>query len=147
MNNTMKQLLSILMVLMFSVTTYAQDKHDQIRSLKVAHITAELNLSSEQAEKFLPIYIAYDKKMSELRHTNVFKYIKNADIQDLNKLSDKEANKKVQELIDFEESYSSARIKFVEDVKKIIGEKKILVLKKAEDDFNRQLLKKYKDKK
>ncbi|AJA69393.1 MULTISPECIES: hypothetical protein [Myroides] len=143
----MKQLLSILMVLMFSVTTYAQDKHDQIRSLKVAHITAELNLSSEQAEKFLPIYIAYDKKMSELRHTNVFKYIKNADIQDLNKLSDKEANKKVQELIDFEESYSSARIKFVEDVKKIIGEKKILVLKKAEDDFNRQLLKKYKDKK
>ncbi|EHO12769.1 hypothetical protein HMPREF9714_01139 [Myroides odoratimimus CCUG 12901] len=143
----MKQLLSILMVLMFSVTTYAQDKHDQIRSLKVAHITAELNLSSEQAEKFLPIYITYDKKMSELRHTNVFKYIKNADIQDLNKLSDKEANKKVQELIDFEESYSSARIKFVEDAKKIIGEKKILVLKKAEDDFNRQLLKKYKDKK
>jgi len=143
----MKQLLSILFMLVCSTIIYAQDKHDQIRSLKVAHITSELKLSSDQADKFLPIYIAYDKKMSELRHTDVFKFIKNSDIEDLSKLGDRESSKKVQELIDFEETYSSTRVKFIEDVKKIIGDKNILILKKAEDDFNRKLLKKYKDNK
>lgn len=143
----MKHLLSIILALVCSTLIYAQDKHDQIRSLKVAHITSELKLSSDQADKFLPIYITYDKKMSELRHTEIFRYIKNTNIEDLSKLSDRETSKKVQELIDFEESYSSTRVKFIEDAKKIIGEKNILVLKKAEDDFNRKLLKKYKDKK
>lgn len=141
----MKYLLSIILALVCSTLIYAQDKHDQIRSLKVAHITSELKLSSDQADKFLPIYITYDKKMSELRHTDIFRYIKNTEIEDLSKLSDRETSKKVQELIDFEETYSSTRVKFIEDVKKIIGEKNILVLKKAEDDFNRKLLKKYKD--
>lgn len=143
----MKHILSIIIALVCSTLIYAQDKHEQIRSLKVAHITSELKLSSDQTDKFLPIYIAYDKKMSELRHTDVFKYIKYTELDELNKLSDKEANKKVQELIDFEDTYSSTRIKFIEDVKKIIGDKNILILKRAEDDFNRKLLKKYKDKK
>lgn len=143
----MKQLLSILFILVCSTLIYAQDKHDQIRSLKVAHISSELKLTSEQADKFLPIYIAYDKKMSELRHADIFKYVKYTDIEDLNKLSDKESSKKVQELINFEETYSAARIKFIEDAKKIIGDKNVLMLKKAEDDFNRKLLKKYKDNK
>lgn len=143
----MKQLLSILFILVCSTIIYAQDKHDQIRSLKVAHITSELKLSSEQSDKFLPIYIAYDKKMSELRHADIFKYIKGSEIEDLSKLNEREAHKKVQELIDFEETYSSTRVKFMEEVKKIIGDKNILILKKAEDDFNRKLLKKYKDNK
>ncbi|KUF40318.1 hypothetical protein HX017_13665 [Myroides marinus] len=143
----MKQLLSILFILVCSTLIYAQDKHDQIRSLKVAHISSELKLTSEQADKFLPIYIAYDKKMSELRHADIFKYVKYTDIEDLNKLSDKESSKKVQELINFEETYSAARVKFIEDAKKIIGDKNVLMLKKAEDDFNRKLLKKYKDNK
>lgn len=140
------------LVLLFSfmlIPGFSQNKeaHDQIKSLKIAHISSALNLTNEEAEKFWPIYNTYDNKISTLRHNSIFKYIKQTDATDIAKLSDKEANLKLQELIDDEEDYFKTRQKFIIDAKKIISSKKIILLKKAEDDFNRKLLKKYKDNK
>ena len=41
---------------------------DKIRTLKVEFITDKLDLSSGEAEKFWPIYNAFEKAYMELRH-------------------------------------------------------------------------------
>lgn len=131
-----------------SLLSYAQHgDSDKIKSLKIAHLTTVLNLTTEEAEKFWPIYNTYDNQLFKLRHSEIIKYTKSTDIEDIERLSEKQAKEKVQDLLDFEDEYCTLRNKFIQDCKKILSNKKILLLKKAEDDFNRKLLKKYKDKK
>jgi hypothetical protein len=45
-----------------------------------------------------------------------------------------------------EENLFALRKKFIKDLNGVISAKKIIILKKAEDDFNRQLLKQMRDK-
>jgi len=144
----MKRFLFILLCVCFSAFSYAQTHStDQIKSLKVAHLSSVLNLTSDEAEKFWPIYNAYDNKLFNLRHSEILRYLKSTDIKEIEELTEKQATEKVQELLDFEEEYFTLRKKFLVDCRKILSNKKIVLLKKAEDDFNRKLLKKYKDKK
>lgn len=143
----MKKIIPFLLIIFACHSSFSQDKHEQITSLKIAHLTTQLNLSDTEAEKFWPIYNAYDKKMGELRHNGVVKYIKGNTVEDLNQISESDASKHLKELVEFENSYFTTRKKFIEDSKKVIGDKKTLILKKAEDDFNKKLLKKYKEKK
>lgn len=143
----MKRFLLLLIFLCISSFSQAQQSSDQIKSLKIAHLSSVLNLTTEEAEKFWPIYNTYDNKLSKLRHSEVIHYIKSNETQDIEGLTEKQATEKVQALLTFEEDYCSLRSQFISDSKKILSNKKILLLKKAEDDFNRKLLKKYKDKK
>ena len=143
----MKRYLLLLLLVSAPFLGYAQHSSDQIKSLKIAHISSVLNLTSEEAERFWPIYNTYDNKLSKLRHSEVIHYIKSNETQDIEKLTEKQATEKVQDLVTFEDEYCSLRNQFILDCKKILSNKKILLLKKAEDDFNRKLLKKYKDKK
>ena len=144
----MKRFFYLFILFGCSLLSYAQHGDaDKIKSLKIAHLTTVLNLTTEEAEKFWPIYNTYDNKLSKLRHSEVIHYIKSNETQDIEGLTEKQATEKVQALLTFEEDYCSLRNQFILDSKKILSNKKILVLKKAEDDFNRKLLKKYKDKK
>ncbi len=145
----MKKYIILLLTILSIQNNWAQNKksHEQIRSLKVAHLTTALNLTKDEAEKFWTVYNVYDNKMSELHHNSTIKFLKKSSFDDLEKMSDKEALSKIQELNAFDDEYCSIRKQFLQDVQKILSAKKILILKKAEDEFNRQLLKKYKEKK
>lgn len=128
---------------------YAQDhkSHDQIRSLKIAHLTSELELTPAEAEKFWPLYHSYDQKMYELRHNETTKLIRKTEASEIEKMSEKEAEKALNDMIKFEAEYFAVRKQFILDVQKIISAQKIIKLKKAEDDFNKKLLKQYRKKK
>ena len=64
----------------FSIGTVAQpgsrfkEKKEQIKSLKVAFITNELNLTPDEAAKFWPIFNAFDAKQTELRQEKIKNY-------------------------------------------------------------------------
>ncbi len=45
---------------------YSQDKGDRIEALKVAFITKQLQLSSQEAEKFWPVYNGYENEMKQM---------------------------------------------------------------------------------
>jgi hypothetical protein len=56
-----------------SFSTFAQgekmkEKREQIKAMKVAFITTELDLNSSEAEKFWPIYNAFEEKEFEIKH-------------------------------------------------------------------------------
>ncbi|MFN3640790.1 MAG: sensor of ECF-type sigma factor [Flavobacterium sp.] len=140
--------LFIPLVLMLSLTSMtAQDRpsKEQIKSMKVAFITTELNLSSDESVKFWPIYNAYDEKLYELRGTKMRQYINRMD-QNIEQLSDKEAESLLSDIQKAEEELHQLRKKLISDLKGVISPVKILKLKKAEEDFNRNLLRQYRGK-
>lgn len=137
-------------ILLFTLTAFAQtrqEKKEQIKALKVSYITTELNLTSDQSAKFWPVYNEYDRKHYDIKYNRMRPLIKKIDEVGIDKMSEKEALNYLNQLQDLEEELFELRQKMVADLKAIIGPVKVLKLKKAEDDFNRKLLKKYKEKK
>jgi Spy/CpxP family protein refolding chaperone len=132
------------------MTLFAQgkeEKREQIKALKVSHITTELNLTSEQSAKFWPVYNEFEEKQFRIRHDKMKSLHRKIDEAGIDKLSDKEANAYLNQMEDIEEELLALRKQMVADLKAIIGPVKVLKLKKAEDTFNKKLLSKYKGKK
>lgn len=141
----MKNLLTlILLAFALSASAQGSDKREQIKSLKTAFITTELSLTSDEAAKFWPVYNAFDEKQFELKHQKMRALGKKIDGTD--SMSDKEALAVINQMEDYEEELYQNRRKLVSSLKSIISPIKILKLKKAEDDFNRKLLRQYKEK-
>lgn len=144
---------NLLPILLFLVTFsfYAQsdkndEKREKIKAYKVSFLTTELELTPTEAEKFWPIYNAYDDKQFELRHDKMKAYMGKLDEESLNSISEKEAAALLSQIESTDKELYLLRDKFTANLKKILSAKKILKLKKSEDDFNRKLLKQYRDK-
>ncbi len=137
------------LILLFTCSFYAQenikDKKEQIRALKVAFFTSELNLSSQESEKFWPLYNTYDDKQFEIRHEKMkaFKGKMNGDA--LNRMSEKDAAILLNQMDAADEELFLLRKKFSKSLRTILPAVKILKLKKSEDDFYRKLLQQYGD--
>ncbi len=141
---TKKYLLLLLLVVSFN--NYAQDsKKEQIKAAKVAFITNELSLTPTEAEKFWPIFNAFDEKQHEIRRSK-FKGLQNRKEVDFDKINEKDAATIVAEMEKNEEDLYLLRKKLITSLKGILPSVKILKLKKAEDEFSRKLLRQYKEK-
>ena len=136
---------TILTCLIFVSMSFAQGgKREKIKALKTAFITTELSLTQQEAEKFWPIYNAFEDKQFELRHEKMKSYMKRMD-SDLDSMSEKEAATLLSQMESVEEDTHQLRKKLVADLKNVISSHKIIKLKKAEEDFNRNLLKQYRE--
>ena len=142
-----------LFVVLISVNAIAQDgpfirkKKEQLKSLKVAFITSELSLTSEEAAKFWPLYNAYEEKQQDIRKEKLKGYLDRMDQESFDNLSDKEAATILTNMENSEDELHQAKKKFVASLKGVISPLKILKLKKAEENFNRKLLQQYRNKK
>jgi len=142
----MKNLLTlVLLVVSFSFYGQGNEKREKIKALKTAFITTELSLTSEESSKFWPIYNSFDDKQFEIRHDKM-KSLANKLKTSIETMSDKEALAILNQMENYDEELFENRKKLVNSLKSIISPIKILKLKKAEDDFNRTLLKQYKGK-
>lgn len=142
MKNT--NLLTVLFLLL-SFVGFTQDestKKEQIKALKTAFITTELELTSAEAEKFWPIYNAFEEKQFELRHEKIRSY-QNRLEKDLATISEKEAEQLLIKIEATEDELYQLRKKFNSDIKEVLSAKKIIKLRKAEENFHRKLLKQY----
>lgn len=146
----MKLLNLVIALLLFSTfSTFAQsekmkEKREQIKAMKVAFITTELDLNSAEAEKFWPIYNTFEEKEFELKHLKMRSFIKRyRDGKD--KMTEKEANLLLSQMETNEEEFYLLRKKFILNLKGIIPASKIIKLKKSEEDFNRKLLLQYRN--
>ena len=146
----MKLLNLIFALLLFSTfSTFAQsekmkEKRDQIKAMKVAFITTELDLNSAEAEKFWPIYNTFEEKEFELKHLKMRSFIKRyRDGKD--KMTEKEANLLLSQMEINEEEFYLLRKKFILNLKGVLPASKIIKLKKSEEDFSRKLLLQYRN--
>lgn len=143
--------LAPILFLLVSFNFYAQgeimkEKKEQIKALKVAFFSTELNLTTTEAEKFWPLYNSYDDKQFELRHQKMKACIRNINNGSLDKITEKEANTFLAQIEDIEEELFLVRKKFMQNLRTILPAVKIVKLKKAEENFNRKLLQQYRNK-
>ncbi len=145
--NKMKHLYLILILLVCSLTAGAQNKPadkptqsgaDRVQALKVAFITKALDLTSEEAEKFWPIYNEYSDKRDVVRkqlqenRKKVKEEAEKLSAEELMKLADEEMTLRQQDLDLQKEMH--------EKLKKVLPAKKLAQLYVAEEDFKKELL-------
>jgi hypothetical protein len=139
----MKTLLYILFCWMLIVPAFAQDEvvdedqieqldpkaKDKIKAAHAAYITERLGLTSDEAEKFWPIYREYFQKRKETR-------------QQLREA--RKTGKSDQELIDLDLKIKQQEVDLEKDysgrLQKIITPQKLMNLRQAEKDFRRLLI-------
>jgi len=135
----------LLFVCTVSFSQGFRGKKEKVKALKVAYITDELNLTTEEAQRFWPIYNAFDDKQAELRHEKMKAILDRFEPGSVEKLSEKEASTLLIQMELIEENLFALRKKFIKELQAVLPAKKIIRLKKAEDDFNRQLLRQMRD--
>lgn len=132
----MKKLITILFISLFMFGSFAQNKRDRIKALKIAFITEQLELTSEEAEKFWPIYNDFESKREKL--------LKQMSIRrrelDFENLNEKEALETVRVIITHEEQKTTIETNFLNNLIGVIPAKKIIMLRIAEDKFKRRML-------
>lgn len=153
----MKKYIFLLITLFItSLTSFAQDgplrerfkqKKEQVKSLKVAFITNELDLTPDEAAKFWPLYNAFEDKQQEIRKQKMKAFMDKKDDNSIDKLSEKEAATMLNQMESTEEELYQLKKKFIANLKGVLPATKILKLKKAEEEFSKKLLQQYRDKK
>lgn len=139
----MKQITLLIAILTFTLTGLsAQEKgkndwQDRWKAEKIAYITDAVNLTSEEAEKFWPVY---NKCESEKK--NSFKAVMDAykaleDAINAGK-SENELKLLLDKYIDSQEFGKEIERKYVAEYRKILSDKKIAKLYIAEESFRRQ---------
>lgn len=124
-----------------SVKGFSQKKSG-VDSYKIAFITEKLNLSSSEAERFWPIYNKHNKKYIELKNA-VWKPIKK-ELDSIDSLSENDAEQLLQKYRDYRKKRLQYREAFINELLTVISPKKVMQLKKADYDFNKELLKQMK---
>ena len=129
-----RYILCYLLVLFTCINLFAQgNKREKVEALRVAFITARLNLTVDESQKFWPVYNEYQDKLKAARQEfrrqpNIF--INDKDAQDY---LDAELLLKQREFSLYKEYY--------EKMKKTVPLKKVAELRQAEEDFKKELLK------
>ena len=148
--------LLIVSVFLISIASFGQDgpmrerfkeKKEQIKALKVAFITTELNLTPDEAAKFWPLFNSFEDKQQEIKKQKLKAYLERTDSNAIDRLSEKEAASLLTQMESTEDELYQLKKKFVANLKGVLPSTKILKLKKAEEQFSKKLLQQYRDKK
>ncbi len=145
----------LLTIILFAFTCHSfgqklnalDDKHEKIKSIKVAFLTNELNLTPEESAKFWPLFNAYYLKQRKVKISNIKIYLNMKDESGEDKvLSDKEASLLLSQIDSNEEELYQAKKKFNSSILSVLPTAKILKLRIAEEKFNKKLLEQFRSK-
>lgn len=131
----------LLTFLFFTTAIIAQERRpakERVDAMKIGFLTERLNLTSEEAKIFWPVYNMYSDELEKLRKSRRENVI-NAK-ENLDELSDVELEKNVDNEIIFRQNELEILKKYHPQFKKILPIKKVAKLYKSEDDFKRRLL-------
>ncbi|WP_297516694.1 sensor of ECF-type sigma factor [Flavobacterium sp.] len=122
-----------------------EEKKEQVKSQKVAFITQELRLTPDEAAKFWPIYNAFEDKQAEIRRQKLKAFMDRKEENQLDKMTEKEAQTVLAQMETNEEELFKLRKKLIADLRGVLPALKIIKLRRAEEDFNRKLVEKLKE--
>jgi len=140
-----KIILMVTIVMIGSLQLYGQRKdNDRIKAFKTAFITNALDLSAKEAQSFWPIYNEYDKTIHKVKNQKTRQLRQQVRAKNgIENLSDSEAKSLLNEYINIDAKVLEAKKKLSTKLNGVIPPKKILKLFRAEQDFNKELLKRF----
>jgi hypothetical protein len=125
----------------YSGLSVAQNPKDKVAELRVSFISKKLELTTSESEKFWPIYNEYNDKIKALKKNLRQSYKKGVD-----NLTDKEAEDLYQLDLKTKQAEITIHEQYSEKIKDVIGAKKIVKLRVAEEEFKLEIIKNIKDK-
>jgi hypothetical protein len=144
MEKTIKYgVLGLLLFTQLSLLAQKGKIKDRIEPLKIAYITQKLGLTSEEAQKFWPVYNKFNDDLQKLRSSTKDKLAD--ELSELATMSETEAEKTLNEMLNYKVSEAELIKKYASEFKKVLPVKKVVMLYKAENDFKRELLKKLRE--
>lgn len=131
-----------LLVIVFTLggiaTANAGIKEDRFKAKKVAFFTQKLNLNTEEAEVFWPVYNEYQEKKDGLFDQR--KEIYNEYSKGLNKMSNKEVGESLDKLTQISKDEAALLETYIAKFKEILPDKKVAQLFVVEEDYKKFLL-------
>lgn len=119
-----------------------EERLQEIKAQRTAFLTQRLDLSPAEAEKFWPVFNQYDKEQEVVRK----------ELRDMHRgmrkdteVSEAEAAAAIDKELAARQKELDIRKKYAAEFKRTIGAVKTMRLGKAERDFNRELLKRLRD--
>ncbi len=140
----MKKTILLTALIAFCLTSFAQrpgegdrSSRDKIKEWRTAFITEKLALTTAEAEKFWPLFNQKDNELKQVR-----KAIRQTDRQEVEGLTNEEAEKLILRHFSLREKELNIQIKYFEKLKTAIPAKKIAKLPLIEREFKRMLMQK-----
>jgi hypothetical protein len=134
-----KYIYLLVIVASISLNAMAQ-KGERLEAMKIGFITERLNLNSDEAKVFWPVYNKFTDDMKKLRQSSKGKI--SEEMADMPAMTDAEAEKVLNDMVNFKIQEADLLKKYATEFKKVLPVKKVVLLFKAENDFKRELLKK-----
>lgn len=128
--------------MLFSIMVTAQDRdsnREKIRALKTAYITEGLNLTSQEAQQFWPIYNEYEQTRRRLY------WRERADVESTECLNEEQAEAQLNEYVEIERQDYLLRKKYYNDLKKIFSARRIIQLKEVENEFDEKMMREFRE--
>ena len=139
----MKRIIGIFGIMLLGLSLYAQpygrgnrmgQAGERIHAIKVGYLTERLHLTPVQAATFWPVYDEREAEMRDARKAFREKY------RDGNVDNDEEANRFIDDNLDFQEQALSINRRYKDRMLKIISPQQLATLIEAERDFKKLLL-------
>ena len=143
------KILSILILVLAMIQpVFAQEgkgrpDFEKFKAMKIAFFTERLKLTTDEAEKFWPVFNEFDMKKDELRHESR-KLHKNF-MENLETISDEEADKILADQIVLQKKEQALDQEYHEKFKKVLSSKKLMLLYLTEMHFKSYLLHQIRD--
>ena len=141
------RLLSIVLLLCcFTISSYAQGEHrnsdrkkmkGKMEAQKIAFITQELDLSTEEAQQFWPVYNEYTKELEAIKKDRPNR----REMQD-KVLTDSEAASQLSTMIETEKRHTAIKEDYIGQMKNVLSIQKVAKLFRLEHRFKREMLNK-----
>ncbi|NDK56275.1 hypothetical protein [Pontibacter fetidus] len=114
----------------------SQERRERVESAKIAYLTDKMDLTTEQSQKFWPIYNEYETKRREL-----LKSYRSGYRQDVDELSEQEAKARIEGMFNTRERELALEQEYAAKYVRVISNKQLIKLYRAERDFTKMLLK------
>ncbi|MES2678862.1 MAG: hypothetical protein V4635_03215 [Bacteroidota bacterium] len=123
------------------LVSFSQGEKDKVELLRVSFISKKLDLTNAEAEKFWPVYNEYTDKIKAIR-----KNLRQSYRRAPEPLSETEAEELY--LLDLKSKQAEVDVhkQYGDKIKAIIGVKKSVKLKVAEEEFKREIINSIKEK-
>lgn len=144
----MNKIILIAAAMFFATMAFAQDaerkerrdkRHERMEAQRIAYITNELELTTEETQRFWPIYNQLQEEKKAMRPDR-----EKERALDMDNISDAEASRLVQEHLQRQEKELQLRKTYFAKLNGVLSPQKQLKLVRLEGKFRKDILKKYK---
>ncbi len=112
---------------------------EKIKTIKIWQLTEAVGLTSEQSEKFFPVYNKFENDIREFdqKKFDILKELK--ELSDSPGGSESEIDKKIKKLSSLDDEKIRIKRMFVEDISTVLSKKQVAKLLIFEERFKRRL--------